>query len=236
LRGMFLASSGSSLSIVVPKQRLHRRAWQYHVCRFRSGEKRDLPGRRIRPVRFVADRARYRFVRKAIQSSQVSACEAVEPAQRNRRAENLKIHHGGLPALEDGRDYVDVLEPRLTGVLKRGPAPCSTGEWTALAQGAASRIKSMDLEVGSVGLGLMGRPMASNLVAAGVKAQGLQSHGIEGAPLIGGTAERSYGRCFWPMRGRAGPLRRNGRDLRAQTRARTSRLQAPGVGATVNQN
>src|ERR1700719_3744235 len=29
------------------------------------------------------------------------------------------------------------------------------------------------------------------------------------------------------MRGRAGPLRRNGRDLRAQTRAGTSRLQAP---------
>jgi hypothetical protein len=56
----------------------------------------------------------------------------------------------------------------------------------------------MDLEVGSVGLGLMGRPMASNLVAAGVKAQGLQSHGIEGAPLIGGTAERSYGPVFGP--------------------------------------
>ena len=35
------------------------------------------------------------------------------------------------------------------------------------------------------------------------------------------------------MRGRAGPLGRNGRDLRAQTRARTSRLQTPGVGASI---
>ena len=54
-------------------------------------------------------------------------------------------------------------EPRLTGVLKKGLAPCSTGAWTALAQGRSQSASTRSCRALSSGLDRLGKTLRSGL-------------------------------------------------------------------------